>query len=149
MRWDDSGEKGRAVARPRRCWRYLLLVISLAVLAGPALAAATLQVELLVSGQPTLRGARLNGPIPAPVAVPFTIVVKINHGKVGDGVKLPLVDGLTLNGSGTDTQPQYVAYNFFVIPERVGDFTIPAFDVRTDDGETLHAAAISLHVVKW
>jgi hypothetical protein len=76
--------------------------------------------------------------------VPVTIVLSGPVGKPGE-FSLPRVDGLTVNGSGADPYTKPPSYNFFVTPAHVGDFTIPAFDIHSDDGQTFHVQALKLH----
>jgi hypothetical protein len=77
---------------------------------------------------------------------PVTITLSGPVGKPGE-FSLPHVDGLTVNGSGADPNTKPPSYNFFVTPARAGDFTIPAFDIHSDDGQTFHVQALKLHVV--
>ena len=79
--------------------------------------------------------------------VPVTITLSVPGGKLGE-FKLPHVEGLTVNGSGHDPNTNPPSYNFFVTPAHAGDFTIPAFDIRSDDGQTFHVQALKLHVVR-
>jgi hypothetical protein len=81
------------------------------------------------------------------VGVPATIELTVTGGKVSGPVALPTVAGLTLNGSGTNPQPRLESFTFFVTSTHAGDFTIPAFDLHTDTGETLHVAPITLYAV--
>ena len=76
------------------------------------------------------------------IDMPTTIVLAITGAKVST-VSLPSVSGLTLNGTGNN--PARHEYNFFVTPTKPGDVTIPAFDIKTDDGQALHVDAITLH----
>jgi hypothetical protein len=107
-----------------------LAVAALLATTQLALAAGTVKVRLLPDGDK------------ATVGSPTTISIIITGAKV-TSVNLPSVNGLTLNGTGTN--PNAHEYNFFVSPTRAGDFTIPAFDVKADDGEILHVPAIALH----
>jgi hypothetical protein len=81
----------------------------------------------------------------AEAGVPVTITLKGPVGKPGE-FSLPHVDGLTVNGTGGDPNTNPPSYNFFVTPAHAGDYTIPAFDVRSDDGKTYHVQALTLHV---
>ena len=75
---------------------------------------------------------------------PVTITLNGPVGKPGE-FSLPHVDGLTVNGSGADPNTKPPSYNFFVTPAHAGDFTIPAFDIHSDDGRTFHVQALKLH----
>jgi hypothetical protein len=75
---------------------------------------------------------------------PVTITLKGPVGKPGE-FSLPHVHGLTVNGSGADPNTKPPSYNFFVTPASAGDFTIPAFDIHSDDGQTFHVQALKLH----
>jgi len=93
---------------------------------GPAVDIVPQIVGDVVAGQPVT--ITLNGPV----------------GKPGE-FSLPRVDGLTVNGSGADPYTKPPSYNFFVTPAHAGDFTIPAFDIHSDDGQTFHVQALKLH----
>jgi hypothetical protein len=83
------------------------------------------------------------------VGTPLTLTLTVKNATAGN-IKLPAVDGLVLNGSGNNPNVddgKSVAYTFFLTPTHAGDFTIPAFDFKTDDGQTLHVPATKLHVV--
>ena len=93
-------------------------------------------------------------PAEANVGDPVMVTLTITGGTIG-GVQFPEVDGLSHGGTsmqiksgdedgGTETS---VALNFALIPTRPGDFTLPAFDIHTQEGETLHVKAMKLHVV--
>jgi hypothetical protein len=73
-----------------------------------------------------------------------TLTITIKGPKVAN-INLPNVDGLTLNGTGTNPQPDHEDFNFFLTPSRAGDFVIPAFDIKTVDGQTLHVNQIKIH----
>ena len=75
---------------------------------------------------------------------PVTIVLHGPVGKPGE-FNLPSVSGLTVNGSGANPNTSPPEYNFFVTPGHAGDFTIPAFYIHADDGQTFHVAALTLH----
>jgi hypothetical protein len=77
--------------------------------------------------------------------VPVTITLKGPVGKPGE-FNLPSVDGLTVNGTGDDPNTSPPSYEFFVTPAHAGDFTIPAFYLHSDDGQTFHVEALTLHV---
>lgn len=114
--------------------------------ATTALAAATLTINVqgigYTSGGPTPgSGAKIS------VGEAVTITLRVANGKVTGPVRLPAVDGLVLNGSGTNPGPHSEEFNFFVTPTRGGAFAIPPFGIRTDDGQTLHVGAIKLRVV--
>ena len=84
------------------------------------------------------------------VNVTFTIQ---NGG--ASNIQLPPVDGLQVVGNSSATNITFtngafssaVSQTFILIPSRPGNFTIPAFDIHTQDGQTLHAKAMKLHVL--
>ena len=91
------------------------------------------------------------GPVPpdgvkASVGDVLTIVLTVTNGKISQPIQLPSVDGLAVNGSGTNPGTNSEELTFFVTPTRGGDITIPAFTIQTDDGETLEVNPIILHV---
>jgi BatD DUF11 like domain len=123
--------------------RLVLLVLLLLAPAAPALAAAALTVQMETYGGPELG----NG-VDTTVGQTYTLQLILRNGKVSKAITLPSVDGLTLSGTGTQPwAPSSISYNFFITPSRAGDFTIPAFDIRTDAGETLHVDAIKFHAI--
>ena len=82
------------------------------------------------------------------------VTLTITGGTIG-GVQFPEVDGLSHGGTrmqvksgdengGTETS---VELAFALIPMRPGDFTLPAFDIHTQEGDTLHVKPMKLHVV--
>lgn len=83
-----------------------------------------------------------------------TVTISVQNGGV-TGIRLPHVDGLTVtgnnimrnftweNGVSSSTTQQI----FTVVPSRPGDFTIPPFDVHTQEGQILHVQAMKLHVL--
>jgi len=75
---------------------------------------------------------------------PVTITLTVSDAQVSE-VKLPYVDGLVQNSSGTNLQSGHEDFTFLVTPSRAGDFTIPGFDLLSDDGQTLHVPPIKLH----
>jgi hypothetical protein len=66
-------------------------------------------------------------------------------------ITLPPVDGLQAVGSSTQIMSINGTSNttatFTLIPTRSGDFTIPAFDIHTQEGDVLHVKAMKLHVL--
>jgi hypothetical protein len=123
------------VARP-------LFLAALLILggAGRALALGTLSQQI--------------EPAEASVGDPVTVSIKVENADVAN-VQLPAVDGLQMAGTSAMTGltidngaiSRSLTNNFTLIPTRAGDFTIPAFDISTRDGGTLHVAAMKLHVV--
>lgn len=93
-------------------------------------------------------------PHEANVGDPVMVTLTITGGTVG-GVQFPEVDGLSHGGTrmqiksgddngGTETA---VEIAFALIPTRPGDFTLPAFEIHTQEGETLHVKPMKLHVI--
>jgi hypothetical protein len=113
---------------------------------------------LLAGGTlPALAAATLSQAIDPPeanvgdeVSVTFTVQ---NGGETS--VQLPHVDGLQVAGDSSTTNITFangtlssaISQTFTLVPQRAGDFTIPAFDIQTRDGQVLHAQAMKLHVV--
>jgi len=84
-----------------------------------------------------------------------TVTLTIQNGTFEE-VQLPQVDGLQLlPGSSTSTNFSFnngvtsssMSESFQLVPMRPGDFTIPAFDVHTQDGGVLHVKPMKLHVL--
>jgi len=70
-------------------------------------------------------------------------------------IQLPQVEGLQVAGNGSSTNMTLIngafsvalSQTFILVPIRPGNFTIPAFDIHTQDGQTLHARAMTIHVL--
>jgi hypothetical protein len=92
-------------------------------------------------------------PTIASVGDEVTVTITVQNGDGAD-IHLPQVDGLRLEGNTTSTQLLFnnggfssaSSQIFTLVPVRAGDFTIPAFDVQTQSGQTLHVQAMKLHV---
>ncbi|MGA3172448.1 MAG: BatD family protein [Chthoniobacteraceae bacterium] len=78
----------------------------------------------------------------------LTLTITVKGVNVAN-INLPNVDGLTLNGTGTNPQADHEDFNFFLTPSRAGDFVIPAFDIKTVDGQTLHVNQIKIHAQRY
>jgi hypothetical protein len=82
-----------------------------------------------------------------------TVTITVNNGN-GD-INLPRVDGLEVQQTYATNNISFingaisssVAQIFTLVPDRPGDFTIPAFDIHVSGGEVLHAHAMQIHVV--
>lgn len=117
-----------------------LAFLALATAPLPLLAAATLTQQI--------------DPPEASVGDQVTVTFTVQNGSEAT-VQLPRVDGLQVAGSSNMTNITFsngtlssaVSQTFMLIPERPGDYTIPAFDIRTRDGEVLHARPMKLHVL--
>ena len=129
--------------------RALAPIVLLALAATPAWAAsqaASLDVRIMGNGYDE-SGPNKHDDVIA-LGQTITIVLEIRGAMVGQPAALPQVSGLTFNGSGSDPFGKPPTLNYFVTASRLGDVTIPAFDVRTKDGQNLRAGPILLHVVK-
>ena len=82
------------------------------------------------------------------------VTITVQNGSV-DNLNLPQVDGLDVVGTQSATNITFsngslsraMSINFAVAPSRAGTFTIPAFDIHTQEGDVLHVKAMKLHVV--
>ena len=126
----------------RQWWWGALLSLVLVVAAAPAFAAASVSVSVGEGGMQMSSGKAVYA---MQVDGTTTVELVVTNAKVSQPISWPKVDGLTLNGSGSD--PHRNAFSFFLTPTRAGDFTVPAFDFRTDDGQTLHVGPIKFHTV--
>jgi hypothetical protein len=126
--------------------RGALIVFALVLLAAPAFAAASVTVSADEGGMRMSSGKAVYA---MQVDVQTTVKLTVTNGKVSQPISWPKVDGLVLNGSGQQPglSKNVTEYNFFLTPSHVGDFTVPAFDIRTDDGQTLHVGPIKFHAV--
>jgi hypothetical protein len=93
-------------------------------------------------------------PPEANVGDPVIVTLTVQGGTIG-AIQFPQVDGLEAGGTSfqiksSDEDGSFttsVALNISLIPMRPGDFTLPAFDIRTQEGEVLHVKAMKLHVI--
>jgi hypothetical protein len=82
------------------------------------------------------------------------VTITVQNGSVDD-LHLPQVDGLEVVGTQSSTNITFsngslsraMSLNFAVAPSRAGAFTIPAFDLHTQEGDVLHVKAMKLHVL--
>jgi len=131
----------RRNARRRALWLGAPLALALLLPAAPVFAAASVTLSIDQGGQ------EKSGLAVYTMSVDnvYTVELTVKSAKVSQPIPWPKVDGLTLNGSGFD--PHRNTFTFFVTPSRTGDLTVPGFDFRTDDGQTLHVGPIKIHVV--
>ena len=121
---------------------------------GSALCAAALYVLAILPclAVPTLT-QQINPP-EANIGDDVQVTFVIQNGS-GTNFNLQPVDGLQNGQVSTATSFAFqngsisssAAKTFHLIPTRAGDFTIPAFDIRLQDGTVLHAQAMKLHVL--
>jgi hypothetical protein len=82
------------------------------------------------------------------------ITITVQNGSVDD-VNLPPVDGLQIVGTRTASSytlsngslSRSMSFIFAIEASHSGNFTIPAFDVRSGESELLHVKSIKLHVL--
>lgn len=82
------------------------------------------------------------------------VTITVQNGTVTD-MQLPQADGLTLVGTKSTSDLTFsngaisrgMSFIFVLATSEAGDFTIPAFDVPTQEGETLHVKAMKIHVL--
>ncbi len=126
---------------PLRFVRDLVrLATCLAVSATSSFAAATLMQQV--------------DPPEVNVGDQVVVTLTVQGGTVGD-VRLPPVDGLQVVGTRSATNITFsngtlsrsLSLNFALVPSRAGDIVIPAFDVRTQEGELLHVKTMKVHVL--
>ena len=120
--------------------RVLRLLALLALTATSCLGAATLTQKIdppqINAGEETV------------------VTITVENGTMND-IRLPDVDGLTMVGSQDRSILRYsggtitrgVSFIFVLSAPHSGDFTIPAFDLATQEGEPLHVKEMKLHVV--
>jgi len=132
----------RANVGRRELWRGALIALAFVLGATPAFAAASVTVQVDEGGLHMSSGKAVYA---AQVQGTTTVALVVKTGKVSQPIQWPKVDGLPLTGSGYD--PHTNTFTFFLTPARAGDFTVPAFDFRTDDGQTLHVGSLKFHAV--
>ena len=121
-------------------WRGALLVLASVFFATPAFAAASVTVLVDEGGLHMSSGKAVYA---AQVQGVTNIQLIVKNGKVSQPIQWPKVDGLPVTSSGYD--PHSNTFSFGLTPQRAGDFTVPAFDLRTDDGQTLHVGPLKFH----
>ncbi len=121
---------------------------------GRALAAAAL---FSFSTASCLAAATLTQQIdPSEVNVGDQIIITltVQNGSM-DNLQLPPVDGLQVVGTRSATNitvangalSKGTSFNFAVVALHAGDLTIPAFELRTQEGDVLHTKPMKLHVM--
>ena len=132
----------RATVRRKGLRRLPLRLAALfALTTTSALAAATLTQQI--------------DPAEVNVGDPVIVTLTVQGGSIG-AIHLPPVDGLEVSGTSIQIMSGYndngtsfnsVSLNISLLPTRPGDFTIPAFDLHTQEGDVLHVKAMKLHVL--
>ncbi len=125
----------------RIVWVNLAASLVLAFLAQATAAAHALDLRVLASGYINPVMAPPDG-IKVGAGETITLVLTIPGAKFSHGVTLPSVDGLRLDGTGSN--PFAHTLNFGVTPLRKGVLVVPAFDIRADDGQSYHVNALKL-----
>jgi hypothetical protein len=119
----------------------LRLTVFLGCTATSCLAAATLTQQI--------------DPPEVNVGDEVTVTITVQNGSVGN-VELPPVEGLQLQPETTSTSSfsfvngtitRSASEGFRLVPIHSGTFTIPAFDIHTQEGDVLHVKPMKLHVV--
>jgi hypothetical protein len=116
----------------------LVILLALATTASPAAVTLSQQID-----PPEVR-------VGETVSISFTL-----QNSTSIDVALPNIDGLQAvaqmkraSSSGTfGSMTSSVTEVLYVIPAHAGDFTIPAVDVQTPDGQVLHSQPMKLHVL--
>ena len=122
---------------PRHARSALRLLNLLALTATSCLAAATLTQNI---DPPQVR-----------VGQETVVTITVQNGTVSN-IHLPDVDGVTMVGSRTSfsmsaaDNSRGMSFFFVLSMTRVGDITIPAFDLATQEGDILHVNAMKIHV---
>ncbi|HUB66155.1 MAG TPA: BatD family protein [Candidatus Methylacidiphilales bacterium] len=82
------------------------------------------------------------------------VTITVQNGNIPE-IHLPNVEGLEIAGQSTQSgitivngsMTSSMSVTFAIQPTRAGNFTIPAFDVTTQDGIKLHVQEMKLHVL--
>jgi len=125
---------------PRFVGPILRAVAFLALTTIPGLAAATITQQI--------EPAEVN------VGDQAVVTITVQNGSVDD-LHLPQVDGLDLVGTRSATNITFsngslsraMSFVFALAPSQPGSFTIPAFDIHTQEGDVLRVKAMKLHVL--
>jgi hypothetical protein len=128
----------------RMTWRF----------AGATLGAASLFAFAATSCFAAATLTQQIDPAQANVGDPVIVTLTVQGGSIGR-IRLPQVDGLQVGDtslqikSSADDDGNYstsVTFDISLTPTRPGDFTIPAFDLHTQEGDVLHVKAMRLRV---
>jgi hypothetical protein len=92
-------------------------------------------------------------PAEANIGDQVIVTITFQNGSVNE-LQLPVVDGLQVVGSRTfssivfsnGTLSRTTTLKYAVVASRAGSFTLPPFDIHTNEGETLHVKAMKLLV---
>lgn len=124
--------------------------------AGLRRALQTASLLILATTSCLAAAASLNQQIDPPEAsVGDEIIVTFTVQNARPTIHFPAVDGLQVLGTSEATSitvtngslSSSFAESFHVAATHTGDFTIPAFDISTQDGGVLHTQPLHLHVV--
>ncbi len=115
----------------QRGWRLILAAVLLAGCTAPA---PGIDISIQVDGD-ICAGVPVELKLAGPVGQPGEF-------------SLPKVDGLAVVGTGDNSNVNPPEYYFSVQPTHTGDFAIPAFDIKSDDGKRYHVLPFTLHVTK-
>jgi hypothetical protein len=89
------------------------------------------------------------------VGDPVTVTLNVQGGTLAT-IQLPTVDGLQTGETRMQIKSEendnggfvtLVSLSITIMPERAGDFIIPAFDLHTEEGDVLHVKAMKLRVL--
>lgn len=123
--------------------------------AGVALVLATLFALTTTSCPAAATLTQQIDPHEVNVGDPVIVTLTVQGSSIG-AIQLPPVDGLQVGDtsyqikSGDDDNGNTftsVTFNIPLSPTRPGNFTIPAFDLHTQEGDVLHVKAMQLHVL--
>jgi hypothetical protein len=126
---------------PRHLGATLALITFVILTAAPTRGAATFTQQI--------------DPAQTDVGDPVMVTITVQGGTVGT-TQLPSVDGLEAGSTNLQIKSEQndngsfttsVALSVSLTPVRAGDFTVPAFDLKTQEGDVLHIKAMKLHVV--
>jgi uncharacterized protein (DUF58 family) len=79
------------------------------------------------------------------VGEPCVLIITLTGSRMGQNVKLPTVAGLETDYTGMSYDNTTETFKFYLAPQHEGDFTVPAFTLRTQSGETLQVPATKIH----
>jgi hypothetical protein len=79
------------------------------------------------------------------IGEPCVVAITLSGSRVGQNVKLPKVDNLELITTGMYYDNFNETFKFYLAPKKEGTYTIPAFTLKVQSGETLQVPAITIH----
>lgn len=79
------------------------------------------------------------------VGEPCVLAITLTGSRVGGKIQVPKVDGLELAYTNMYYDNFSETFKYYLTPKHEGDYTIPAFTIKTQAGETLQVPPVKIH----